>query len=70
MDTGSKVSVIPYSLSKCKGPPDKFTLTAVNETPISTYDKHSLTIIFVFIAGFHGFSLLPMYASPSQEQTS
>ncbi len=44
VDTGSEVSVIPLTLSKCKSPPDKLTLIAVNSTPITTYGKQSLTL--------------------------
>ena len=44
VDTGSEVSVIPPSLSDRRHPPDKFTLTAVNNTSISTYGKRSLTL--------------------------
>ena len=44
VDTGSEVSVIPPALSKHKYPPDKLTLMAVNNTPITTYGKHSLTL--------------------------
>lgn len=44
VDTGSEVSVIPPSLSDRRHPPDKLTLTAVNNTSISTYGKRSLTL--------------------------
>ncbi len=44
VDTGSEVSVIPLTLSKRKSPPDKLTLIAVNNTPITTYGKQSLTL--------------------------
>ena len=44
VDTGSEVSVIPPSASDCKHPPDRLTLLAVNNTPISTYGKRSLTL--------------------------
>ena len=44
VDTGSEVSVIPPSLSDCRHPPDKLTLTAVNDTSIPTYGRRSLTL--------------------------
>ena len=44
VDTGSEVSVIPTSFSDRRHPPDKLTLTAVNNTPIPTYGKRSLTL--------------------------
>ena len=44
IDTGSEVSVIPPSRSDRRSPPDKLTLTAVNNTPISTFGKCSLTL--------------------------
>ena len=44
VDTGSEVSVIPPSLSDCKRPPDKLSLTAVNNTSIPTYGTRSLTL--------------------------
>lgn len=46
VDTGSEVSVIPPSPAARKHPPDKLTLTAVNDTPIPTYGKRSLTLNF------------------------
>ncbi len=42
VDTGSKVSVLSPSSSDRKT--DKLTLLAVNDTPISTYGKRSLTL--------------------------
>lgn len=44
VDTGSEVSVLPPSLSDQKHSPDKLTLTAVNNTSITTYGKRSLTL--------------------------
>ena len=44
VDTGSEVSVIPPSSTARKHPPDKLPLAAVNDTPIRTYDKNSLTL--------------------------
>lgn len=44
VDTGSEVSVIPPSLSERRQPANKLTLTAVNNTPIFTYGKCSLTL--------------------------
>ena len=41
VDTGSEVSAIPPSLTD---PADKLTLMAVNDTPIRTYGKRSLTL--------------------------
>ena len=44
VDTGSKVSVVPPSSTARKHPPDKLKLAAVNDTPIHTYGKKSLTL--------------------------
>ena len=44
VDTGSEVCVIPPSPSDHKHNNDKLTLTAVNDTPISTFGKRSLTL--------------------------
>ena len=44
IDTGSEVSVIPLSLSDSRPSPDKLILTAVNNTPIQTFGKRSLTL--------------------------
>ena len=44
IDTGSEVSVIPPSPSTRRLPPDKLMLTAVNDTPIPTFGKRSLTL--------------------------
>ena len=44
VDTGSEVSVVPPSLPDRRHPPDSLTLTAVNNTSISTYGKRSLTL--------------------------
>ena len=44
VDTGSEVSVIPPSIHDRKQSPDKLALTAVNNTPISTYGSRSLTL--------------------------
>ena len=44
VDTGSEVSVVPPSSTAHKHPPDKLTLAAVNDTPIRTYGKKSLTL--------------------------
>ena len=44
IDTGSEVSVLPPSPSDRRHLPDKLTLTAVNDTPIPTFGKRSLTL--------------------------
>ena len=44
VDTGSEVSVLPPSPSDRRHPPDKLSLMAVNNTPIATYGKRSLTL--------------------------
>ena len=44
VDTGSKVSTIPPSPPDCRHSPDKLTLMGVNDTPIHTYSKRSLTL--------------------------
>lgn len=44
VDTGSAVSVIPPSTVDHRRIPDKLTLIAVNDTPIRTYGKQSLTL--------------------------
>ena len=44
IDTRSKVSIIPPSLLDRQLSPDKLTLTAVNNTPIQTFGKRSLTL--------------------------
>ena len=44
VDTGSEVSVVPPSRSEHQYPPDKLTLTAVNDTPIPMYGKRFLTL--------------------------
>ena len=46
VDTGSEVSIIPPSPSDRRHQPDKLTLMAVNNTPIGTYGKRSLTLNF------------------------
>ena len=43
VDTGSEVSIIPPSIHDRKLSLDKLALTAVNNTPISTYGSRSLT---------------------------
>ena len=43
VDTGSEVSAIPPSPPDRRHSPDKLTFMAVNDTPIRTYDKRSLT---------------------------
>ena len=44
MDTGSEVSVIPPTPADRRRQLDKFTLTAVNNTPICTYGKRFLNL--------------------------
>ena len=44
VNTGSEVSIVPPSSTTRKHPPDKLTLAAVNDTPIRTYGKKSLTL--------------------------
>ena len=44
VDTGSEVSVIPPSPADRRRSPDALTLMAVNNTPIRTYGKRSLTL--------------------------
>ena len=44
IDTGSEVSVIPPTPTDRRHPPDKLTLMAVNDTPIRTFGKRSLTL--------------------------
>ena len=44
VDTGSEVSAIPSSPTDRQRSPDKLTLMAVNDTPIHTYRKRSLTL--------------------------
>ncbi len=44
VDTGSEVSVIPPSPTDRRRSPDELTLMAVNDTPIRTYGKRSLTL--------------------------
>ena len=44
VDTGSEVSAIPPSPADRRRSPDSLTLMAVNDTPICTYRKHSLTL--------------------------
>ena len=44
VDTGSEISAIPPSHLDRRHPPDKLTLMAVNDTPIHTYGKRSLTL--------------------------
>ena len=44
VDTGSEVSAIPPSPPDCRHSPDKLTLMAMNDTPIRTYGKRSLTL--------------------------
>ena len=44
IDTGSEVSVIPPSRADCRHSSDSLTLMAVNDTPIHTYGKRSLTL--------------------------
>ncbi len=44
VDTDSEVSVLSPSSSDSKHKTDKLTLLAVNDTPISTYGKRSLTL--------------------------
>ena len=44
VDTGSEVSAIPSSPADRRRTPDKLTLMAVNDIPISTYGKCSLTL--------------------------
>ena len=44
VDTGSEVCVIPPSSSDRKRTFDKLTLTAINNTPISTFGKRSLIL--------------------------
>ena len=44
IDTGSEVSVLPPSPSDRRHLPNKLTLTAVNDTPIPTFGKRSLTL--------------------------
>ena len=44
VDTGSEVSAIPPSSADRRRSPDKLTLMAVNDTPIRTYGKRSLTL--------------------------
>ena len=44
VDTGSEVSAIPPPPADRRRPVDDLTLTAVNETPIQTYGKRSLTL--------------------------
>ncbi len=44
VDTGSEVSVIPPTPTDRRRSPDSLTLMAVNDTPIRTYGKRSLTL--------------------------
>ena len=44
VDTGSELSAIPPSPIDRQSVPDKLTLMAVNNTPICTYGKRSLTL--------------------------
>ena len=44
VDTGSEVSAIPPSPADRRRSPDSLTLMAVNDTPIRTYGKRSLTL--------------------------
>ena len=44
VDTGAEVSVIPPSQTDRKCPQQNFTLQAVNNTSITTYDSRSLTL--------------------------
>ena len=44
VDTGSEVSAIPPSSADRRRSPDKLTLMAVNDTPIRTFGKRSLTL--------------------------
>ena len=44
LDTGSEVSAIPPSASDRRCSPDALTLSAVNNTPMRTYGKRSLTL--------------------------
>ena len=44
IDTGSEVSAIPPSVSDRRCSPDALTLSTVNNTPIRTYGKRSLTL--------------------------
>ena len=44
IDTGSEVSVLPPSPADYRHLPDKLTLIAVNDTPIPTFGKRSLTL--------------------------
>ena len=44
IDTGSEVSILPPSTADRRRPPDKLALMAVNNTPIATYGKRSLTL--------------------------
>ena len=44
VDTGSEVSAIPPTHADRRHSPDKLTLMAVNNTPIRTYGKRSLTL--------------------------
>ena len=63
VDTGSEVSAIPPSPADRRRSPDNLTLMAVNDTPIRTYGKQSLTSD----SGdrYLGFSSSLMYRSPS-----
>jgi hypothetical protein len=44
IDTDSEVSVIPLSPTDRRHPPDKLTLTAINDTLIPMFGKRSLTL--------------------------
>ncbi len=44
VDTGSEVSAIPPTLADRRRTPDPLTLMAVNDTPINTYGRRSLTL--------------------------
>ena len=44
VDTGSEVSVIPPTPTDRRSSPESLTLMAVNNTPIRTYGKRSLTL--------------------------
>ena len=65
IDTGSEVSAIPPSVSDRQSSPDALTLSAVNNTPIRTYGKQSLTLNLGSDDHYRGFLSLPMFLSPS-----
>ena len=70
VDTGSEVSVILPSQEEHKHLPDKLSLTAVNNTPIVTYGKRSITLRLGLHRPFSWIFLIADVKNPSWVLTS